>query len=52
MGRGFLNARDAGGREQGEDLVPGRPYRATVRFLGSRARASEPPASNGGGRRI
>jgi X-Pro dipeptidyl-peptidase len=35
MGRGFLNARYRNGREQGQDLVPGQPYRATVRFLGN-----------------
>jgi X-Pro dipeptidyl-peptidase len=35
MGRGFLNARYRDGREQGADLVPGQPYRASVRFLGN-----------------
>jgi X-Pro dipeptidyl-peptidase len=35
MGRGFLNARYRNGLERGRDLVPGQPYRATVRFLGN-----------------
>jgi X-Pro dipeptidyl-peptidase len=35
MGRGFLNARYRGGLERGRDLVPGQPYRASVRFLGN-----------------
>jgi X-Pro dipeptidyl-peptidase len=35
MGRGFLNARYRNGLARGEDLVPGRPYRATVPFLGN-----------------
>ena len=35
MGRGFLNARYRDGREQGTDIVPGQPYRASVRFLGN-----------------
>jgi X-Pro dipeptidyl-peptidase len=35
MGRGFLNARYRNGLEQGQDLVPAEPYRATVRFLGN-----------------
>jgi X-Pro dipeptidyl-peptidase len=35
MGRGFLNARYRNGREVGQDLVPGQPYRASVRFLGN-----------------
>lgn len=35
MGRGFLNARYRDGLGQGQDLVPGQPYRATVRFLGN-----------------
>jgi X-Pro dipeptidyl-peptidase len=35
MGRGFLNARYRDGRETGRDLVPGQPYRASVRFLGN-----------------
>jgi X-Pro dipeptidyl-peptidase len=35
MGRGFLNARYRNGREVGQDLAPGQPYRASVRFLGN-----------------
>ncbi|MGH2657867.1 MAG: CocE/NonD family hydrolase [Actinomycetota bacterium] len=35
MGRGFLNARYRNGRDVGQDLVPGQPYRASVRFLGN-----------------
>lgn len=35
IGRGFLNARYRNGRTEGLDLVPGQPYRATVRFLGN-----------------
>ncbi|MGH2673854.1 MAG: CocE/NonD family hydrolase [Actinomycetota bacterium] len=35
MGRGFLNTRYRDGREAGQDLVPGQPYRASVRFLGN-----------------
>jgi X-Pro dipeptidyl-peptidase len=35
MGRGFLNARYRDGLAEGEDLVPGEPYRASVPFLGN-----------------
>jgi X-Pro dipeptidyl-peptidase len=35
MGRGFLNARYRNGLEEGQDLVPGQPYQATVPFLGN-----------------
>jgi X-Pro dipeptidyl-peptidase len=33
MSRGFLNARYRNGLGHGQDLVPGRRYRATVRFI-------------------
>lgn len=33
--RGFLNARFRNGLEQGQDLVPGQQYDATVRFIGN-----------------
>jgi X-Pro dipeptidyl-peptidase len=33
IGRGFLNARNAGGLAHGQDLHPTAPYRATVRFI-------------------
>jgi X-Pro dipeptidyl-peptidase len=35
MDRGFLNARFRNGLAQGQDLVPGQPYDATVRFIGN-----------------